>query len=382
MELEFDKEIDAILRKSSRGSVAAGNLASAHLEADEIAAFAENALPQGVRSLCIKHLAACDRCRSILSQTIALYPEAEAQAASSAVSADSASSLSIPWYRKLFVTPNLAASMGVLVVAFVSLLGYLVYQQNFAHQSEVARLNESESRAAANRPTPETAAPNFNSAANTANTAANTAQPPVNAGSSSVTKTQGQEGPVQPGPSDDKSDSASENDRLRIEQQPIAPAAAPLAKEEPKTEAENNKLAEKKPESNDTKSAVTVDGAATGDTNAMKDASVQNSQVQNNSLGGALKPKSGPYRDMQQRSVMPSDKKRSDEESFDYRVGGKSFQKKDGVWYDSAYRGQATTNIRRGTTEYRSLDNGLRSIAESMSGTVIVVWKEKAYRIQ
>jgi len=63
-------------------------------------------------------------------------------------------------------------------------------------------------------------------------------------------------------------------------------------------------------------------------------------------------------------------------------VGGKTFKRENNVWYDSAYRGQATVNVSRGTNEYKKLDSGLRGIAENLGGTVVVVWKTKAYRIQ
>ena len=63
-------------------------------------------------------------------------------------------------------------------------------------------------------------------------------------------------------------------------------------------------------------------------------------------------------------------------------VGGKTFANRDGAWYDSAYSGKATTNIRRGTNEYKKLDSGLRNIADTLGGTVVVMWKAKAYRIQ
>jgi hypothetical protein len=62
--------------------------------------------------------------------------------------------------------------------------------------------------------------------------------------------------------------------------------------------------------------------------------------------------------------------------------GGRTFENRNGVWTDTAYRGQATTNVRRGSEDYKKLDSGLRSIADQLSGTIIVVWKEKAYRIQ
>ena len=63
------------------------------------------------------------------------------------------------------------------------------------------------------------------------------------------------------------------------------------------------------------------------------------------------------------------------------QAGGKTFARRDGAWYDSAYHGQPTQNYRRGTDEYSKLDAGLRSIAEQIGGTVVVVWKGKAFRL-
>ena len=64
-------------------------------------------------------------------------------------------------------------------------------------------------------------------------------------------------------------------------------------------------------------------------------------------------------------------------------VGGKTFQNLDGVWRDNAYSGQTTVMVTRGSDEYKKLDGGLRSIADSFRGeTVIIVWQGKAYRIR
>ena len=63
-------------------------------------------------------------------------------------------------------------------------------------------------------------------------------------------------------------------------------------------------------------------------------------------------------------------------------AGGRTFVPRNGVWYDSAYHGQATVNVRRGTDEFKKLDGGLRNIANAVGSTVVVVWKNKAYRIQ
>ena len=64
------------------------------------------------------------------------------------------------------------------------------------------------------------------------------------------------------------------------------------------------------------------------------------------------------------------------------QVSGKTFERKQGVWYDTAFQGHPTINVRRGTEAYRKLDSGLRTIAESLDGTVVIVWGSKAYRFQ
>ena len=87
MELNFDKEIDAILRKAreSEFAFALDNPQSAirnpqlHLDADEISAFAENALPETAKQFYTAHLADCDACRKKLSNLVLLNAEAESE---------------------------------------------------------------------------------------------------------------------------------------------------------------------------------------------------------------------------------------------------------------------------------------------------------------
>ncbi|MBA2732740.1 MAG: hypothetical protein H0U54_07590, partial [Acidobacteria bacterium] len=65
-------------------------------------------------------------------------------------------------------------------------------------------------------------------------------------------------------------------------------------------------------------------------------------------------------------------------------AGGRQFQRQGGAWVDTAYNSsRSTTNIRRGSEQYRALiadEPGLRAIAEQLGGEVIVVWKSRAYR--
>src|SRR5690349_7369720 len=109
MELEFDKEIDALLRKAKRGSpAAAGAPIDRHLDADELAAFAENALPERSRASYIAHLADCDPCREMLSGFVTTAPEkAAAAAAFAARPAPVAAVVEVPWYQRLLKGWNL-----------------------------------------------------------------------------------------------------------------------------------------------------------------------------------------------------------------------------------------------------------------------------------
>lgn len=63
-------------------------------------------------------------------------------------------------------------------------------------------------------------------------------------------------------------------------------------------------------------------------------------------------------------------------------AGGRTFEDRNGVWTDTAYRGQAVTVYKRGSDSYKKLDSGIRSIADQLGGTVIIVAGSRAYKIQ
>jgi len=76
MNREPNKEIDILLRKLSgkqNGDIAAAERNSSassheHLDADELNAYAENALPVSLRSRYTEHLADCSSCRKTVTQ--------------------------------------------------------------------------------------------------------------------------------------------------------------------------------------------------------------------------------------------------------------------------------------------------------------------------
>src|SRR5436190_10322714 len=134
MELEFDKEIDAILRKE-RSGIGAATATDGHLDADTIAAFAENALPEKTRLLFVEHFADCDRCRKQLSFVAQMNKDETTAAAAPKI--EPVVEAAIPWYQSWFKAPNLALAMGALVLAFGGILGYMALQQKQLNQSAV-----------------------------------------------------------------------------------------------------------------------------------------------------------------------------------------------------------------------------------------------------
>ena len=67
-------------------------------------------------------------------------------------------------------------------------------------------------------------------------------------------------------------------------------------------------------------------------------------------------------------------------------VSGRRFAREGNSWVDTAYDSSRTPiKVRRGSEQFRALvadEPGLRAIAEQLDGVVIVVWKNRAYRIQ
>lgn len=67
-------------------------------------------------------------------------------------------------------------------------------------------------------------------------------------------------------------------------------------------------------------------------------------------------------------------------------VSGRQFAREGNAWIDTAYESpRATTNIKRGSEQFRALvadEPGLGAIANQLKGVVIVVWKNRAYRFQ
>ncbi|MEO8041500.1 MAG: zf-HC2 domain-containing protein [Acidobacteriota bacterium] len=390
MEVDFDKEIDTLLRKAQRDApVLVGDFASSrHLDADEISAFAENAMPENSRALYTAHLADCDRCRKILSNLLMMNAEAAPAAASPSVI--TIAERSAPWYRKLFLFPNLAYVMGGLVLVFGGFLAFAIVRSSLTgDSSSVSQITETEStKGGPNFQTEPAFSGDTSAAANmTSNSAANANSPVMtnsNMSSGDFRIEKGPNGGGGGGRTDGNSyvlDGASSAD---VTSAPLAPPPSAAGATQPALPKDVREQDDLKAKTEDKVTDVTTQEAEKSSSNLslMRKEKLPSTSAQSGPMRNNENQYNRQLENLERRSA--AKKSASDEESSSGRrvVSGKTFERKQGVWYDTTYQGRPTINVRRGSDEYNRLDGGLRSIANSLGGTAVIVWGAKAYRIQ
>ncbi|MFN0138622.1 MAG: hypothetical protein ACKVQW_00870 [Pyrinomonadaceae bacterium] len=367
MELEFDKEIDAILRRGRSGLTGAAT--GEHLDADVVAAFAEGAVPERARPLYTRHLADCDRCRKLLSQAIAMNTAAPLAADGAAASVVESVSGSSSWFGNLFRAPSFALSMGALVLVFGGTLGYIVLKNQ---SLETATVSQSSPEMQKGGPS---AGIELNEQIADSNNALAQANKSANAAASNVSALAPANTSVAARPADDPPATFRADERPFLADgvtaaKPEPAPAPPAAADKPVEERDKEKLKRDDDKNVKDETGTLLGGVRqeTEDRRASGDVSLAKKKT-------AGPTRSGPVPSQNQVNTQTY------EMPVTRSAGGKKFTNRNGAWYDTAYRGQATTNVRRGTDAYKKLDDGVRSIADSLGGTVIVVWKDKAYRI-
>lgn len=368
MEVEFDKEIDALLRRETGGrTITIGEFAGGHPDADEIAAFVERAMPESTRSVMTNHFADCDPCRRVLSNVIVLGLEDTSAPEEKASAVPVAATL--PWYRRFFQFPQLAYTLGGLLVLFAGFIGVSVM---FNSQRDGASFEMSKTVAnMAEQPAESAAFANTNAAANAPATAANT-MPNTAAAPSDPNVAVSKDLPLK--------------DRTLTENEGIAQAPTSRATQLPGTREERARAGETPADADDSRD----------DWRAVADRENEAKVESLRSLPAASPPPAPPKAaavspakegEPQPSAASPESKKKASPAGANTvaadrkQFRGKTFEFRQGAWYDTTYRGQGTINVRRNTEAYRKLDGGLRSIAESFIGTVVTIWNGKAYRI-
>lgn len=455
MKQELDREIDALLRRrhgaaaqhapeqeagdvarsiagQPRPAQASRRVATPHLDADALSAYAENALPAAARALYVPHLADCDECRSrVVELTRALDVAGELDRRAAQVPAREASSWRA-WLSALFAPRTLRLVAPLVAVCFVGIVAFIVMRSNPEGPS-VARQAERESstqtsdkqsqpeglnQTAGVNPTGtnSTVAPTSGATGatnSTSATSAETKQDNVKA----MGEASAGEAPVPSSPAIVQKENSSGaagtsagpglSDRTGFaagvtmpaptprRDNPAAaqPESAPVAEDEVlavNTQTQNRQLdsvqqmrraqvqapdggrAETRSANNTLNSAA---GGAAAPPAASTAARAEEASAERRTR--AAKPRS--------RAADEEAKSDSDEAGETRSVAGHRFRRQGAAWIDVNYRqSMSMTGVSRGTEAYRALVADLPEvgrIAASLGGEVIVVIKGRAYRV-
>ena len=377
---DFDKEIDALLRQAARGGENVSAAHGAHLDADELNAFAERTLPEKARLRATEHLADCARCRSILSNltdfnvapTSKIFPAVETE-----ISA-------VPWYRRLFVFPQIAYVMGVLTLIFSGIIGIAVLKNREQNDSsQVAQINEKSLVPTSEVPASKTAnGASADSSSSYANSSlGNFTLPAANSTGKTVTAANSNQAVARNNSGDALKPGASLDEKKKEKSDSTAPFAAPplASRENNYTVDGTDSMAARRAESPPNQQ----DSAAQNQTASQSPPAPESRKVQSLPINGRRARSPQMARSEAEPENSASDKViEAAKPSAAKNVGGKSFRHAGGVWYDVNYKNQKIINIARGSNEYQKLDENLRSIAEKLGGAVVIVADGKAYRIE
>ena len=410
---------------NARGTESSGG---AHLDADELNAYAEGALPQATRVRYMTHLADCDACRrNVTALTLAAGIPNETGKAAPSVETSHAHSWR-EWLALMFAPPVVRYGVPALALCLVITAALIATRSSrpdaasFVVQNEQSKTNASTSTdydhgasainqtATQNAPAVETPTANKAETAN-ANVAPSSTAPggtlappppakpqtgviaPANPASESKATADApapkDEDNVRP-PATAQAERKSGEEALSELRSPAsAPAPQqPLArvdKEEQAARLENSP-AEKKRD---------VAGNRAEPSVASVNKSAQAADDRADSSGGAAasgamvkeKPARRPASSRGRAATISVDGASETSNEVETRnAGGRRFRREGGAWIDTAYNSsRATINVARGSEQYRALvadEPAIGQIANQLGGTVVIVWKGRAYRIR
>lgn len=432
MEIDFDKEIDSLLRRASRRGERASFETSAqeeiHLDADELSAFAENSLPAATRSAFAAHLVDCARCRKIATSITTPTPFAESsseESAREAIAEDSSLPVTrmpeikkTPGWRErlsaIFAPPVLIYGVPALVLLFVGIAAFVALRTDRSdEQLTVARreeptiermveTNDNSNMATANPSGTNGASSNANMSgmstanANTMNSnmgAIESNAGNISSGTNGAATTEGRAGNATPD----------------FAPPPPPPAIAPQTFGTPTQSRASDSLSN---QTTDDSIAARTGSAQPNARTRNMNAGPMPQQQQAAPIGGreardeservAVAPSSPPVSESattRRSRNTPSRRatagrgqadsendERADTDAPTRAVAGRTFRRQGGAWVDTAYRaGAATVNVTRGSEQFRALaadEPVIGRVAAQLGGEVIVVVRGRAYRIR
>jgi hypothetical protein len=432
MNHDSDKEMEILLRRHNRrnaGSVAgaggmsaksgAYNESATHMDADELSAYAEGALPDSARSRYASHLADCDSCRKIVTElVISSDVEAKESSGSVAQTIEARGRSWREWLAALFAPPVLRYAAPVVALFAFAAIVFVIVTRNREVTSFVAQ-NEPNRQQSAN-----TGAPQPNNEQGTATrpsddnhgntSAANANAAAQNPAAAPAQTAQREAATATPAGQSDGVSTATSNTASRAANEPQPPPpsvqeraaetkapAKPVQSEQPsdtfaadrraKEKDDATLSAQKRAESNEVTTGGTTsaapatttrrgrkaEGAGAGALGSTSTESSDEERQKNQAAKTAPAATAGARRDSAEADEDSTAETRA--------VAGKRFRQQNGVWVDTAYNSsRSVIRVKRGSEQYRALvadEPVVGTVANSFSGAVIVVIRSKAYRI-
>ncbi len=464
MKTDFDQQIDSLLRQGARrerassgtdergepradsrtsASQAAMAARGAHLDADELSAYAGNALPAATRTHYAAHLADCAACRRTVTQ-LALAAGLPAQLETQAEAAREQSATTFTWRQRFgaLVAPRAwRYAVPALVLLLVGAIALSVLRRAPRENTSVARMNE---RASQRPPEmqhapPDAGAPANSNSADTANgsvnntttgNAPNAANSDAPVGKTEVAVNNQRAGGMPPkvaGETKDESPASSPGavaaapssnaDAAQMQATPAPvmvaraePEEKPKATQPPATEptrtADNSyevdgatprdevssvrrngpARSERSSRAADTRAGSSSNSSGAGETRGMSSAPPPPAETRARRREDEDAEADDKKKQQQRAESSAKEETRSAQLSDATRtVGGRKFRRAGGGWIDTAYNSQPVTVVRRDSEQYRALtadEPGLRNIADTLGGDVTVIWKGRAYRFK
>jgi hypothetical protein len=394
MNQEANNDIDILLRKLSRQD---GNPLKAqdgdhveqdHLDADELNAYAENALPIALRARYTEHLADCTNCRKTVTQlslaSAVVVPARVEEAKPSALKT---------FFAALFSPFVIRYAVPAMAIVVVVAIAWVALQRrspsNYIAQNVAS---ESPAPAAVQNEVERSSSP---SVEQFKGQVGERKESPARAGEKTAANQEPSEIKQKEAIAEENKARVATTDDFRDRQelakrnqpQPVASAPAAggvagtttvAASRKPDAVSERrDEVAQKKESEADKAKVMSEPPARAAD-----------------SISGPAKspevksaPKSAPSDTAAAgRGLRSQSRAKDDGDSGEVRtVGGHRFRKEGQVWVDSLYSSQRIISVSRGSEQYRALvadEPGIRSIAEQLGTEFIVVWNGRAYRIR
>ena len=368
MKQESNNEMDLLLRRFSRRDDEAAFEAGDHLDADELSAFAENALPFAARARYTAHLAECSRCRSLVVQL---------SSAAGVVATTESARVSAPFGLKKFLaslfTPMVlryaVPALGLIVVAAI---GFMVLRRNQSSEL-VTQLSKPEQPSAS--PSVE---PNAGYAYDSAVKADST---PAGGGGGGQAKTQ----PAASAPAPNTPPTVSS---VEAEVSKDKALAQPKPEEQPTTVTANAPPPPKSTPSTTVEQASKVadEEAAKKEVREQPAAADKATRAERDDKDNFARARKSPEAAGVQGGATVASGRSAGFMVMGRSVAGRQFRKEGGVWIDTAYdSSKNVVTITRGSEQYRALvadEPSIKTIADTLAGEIIVVWKGHTYRIQ